>query len=144
MRELKFITIFVGFFVFCVGFCLIPSLRSKILIAKNSIREMFHINSEKILSYRDIPIKRIRYINNNNFEVVSCNGNLINFTLSYKIFKENKSAILLYLNNINNPIIKIKKQLDDDYISGEISGIYDGNSLSLREYLSKHGVFNAR
>lgn len=144
MRKLKFIVIFFGFFIFCTAFCVVPSLRPKMLLFRNHLSEMFHIKSDGNLLHNDISIKRIRYINNNSFEVASINNKFINLNLSYKVLKENKSAVLFFLNNISNPIIKVKKQLEEDCFLGDICGIYAGETLTLKEYLIKYGVVYAR
>lgn len=144
MRKLKYIIIFFCFFIFCIEFSRTPILRNRVFVLRNSILEMFYIRHDNISSYHDVKIKRIRYVNNNNFEITSCDNKLINFTLSYNVFKENRSLILLFLNKINNPILKIKKHLGDDCYLGDISGIYLGEKLSLRDYLNNNGSIYAK
>lgn len=144
MKKLKLAVVFLGFFVFCVAFCTIPKLRPKILLFKSHIAEMFHLKSDGSLSYNDIPIKRIRYINSDSFEIISFSNDLINLTLSYKVSKEDRFLVLFFLNNISSPVIKIKKQLDKDYFSGDISGVFEGEKLNLKDYIMKHGAFYAK
>lgn len=144
MKKLKLVVVFLGFFVFCVAFSILPNLRPKILLFKNHIAEMFHTKSDGFLSYNEIPIKRLRYINSDSFEIISQSNDLINLTLSYKVSKEDRFVVLFFLNNISSPVIKIKKQLDKDYFSGDISGVFEGETLNLKEYLMKHGAFYAK
>ena len=52
--------------------------------------------------------------------------------------------MLFFLNNISSPVINIKKQLDKDYFSGDISGVFEGEKLNLKDYIMKHGAFYAK
>lgn len=145
MKNLKYISIFLAFIVFYTGVYSKPLLLKKLNFFKSHIKDMFYVKKDKNLSYKDILIKRIRYLGDKEFEIITYDRDLISLTLSYKVLKENKNSILLFLNESNKPYIVVKKQINDNTFVGDIHANLNNKNISLKEYLTQqNGVFYAK
>jgi len=137
MKTFKYIVVFSFFIVFYCAIWFVPKLHIKALLFKNNIAKMFKIkgDTERQLDY--IVIKKIRYIDSNEFEIFTFEDRFLSVVLPYKTSKDSKNKVLLFLNNINNPTLVISKRIASDSVIADISGIYFGKITNLKDYLER-------
>jgi len=137
MKTFKYIVVFSFFIVFYCAIWFIPKLHIKALLFKNNIAKMFKIKGEIEHPLDDIVIKKIRYIDSNEFEIFTFEDRFLSVVLPYKTSKDSKNKVLLFLNNINNPTLVISKRIASDSFIADISGIYFGKITNLKDYLER-------
>lgn len=137
MKTFKYIVVFSFFIVFYCAIWFIPKLHIKALLFKNNIAKMFKIKGEIERPLDDIVIKKIRYIDSNEFEIFTFEDRFLSVVLPYKTSKDSKNKVLLFLNNINNPTLVISKRIASDSFIADISGIYFGKITNLKDYLER-------
>ena len=137
MKTFKYIIVFSFFIIFYCAIWFVPNLHIKALLFKNNIAKMFKIKGGNEHPPDDIVIKKIRYIDSNEFEIFTFEDRFLSVVLPYKTSKDSKNKVLLFLNNINNPTLVISKRIASDSFIADISGIYFGKITNLKDYLER-------
>ena len=137
MKTFKYIVIFSFFIVIYCAVWFVPKLHIKALLFKHNIAKMFKTKGVNEHPPDDIVIKKIRYIGSNEFEIFTFEDRFLSVVLPYKTSKDSKNKVLLFLNNINNPILVVSKQIASDSVIADISGSYFGKITNLKDYLER-------